>query len=79
MFTIEQVAQRYGVTQHTVLGWVRAGEMRAVNVGRRPGGRRPRWRITQAALDEFEAGRTAAAPPPRAVRRKNAGDVIAFY
>jgi excisionase family DNA binding protein len=46
MYTIQDLQRRYGVTVHTVLGWIRSGELRAVNVGRRRGARKPRWRIT---------------------------------
>jgi excisionase family DNA binding protein len=79
MFTVNDLCQRYAVNEHTVLGWIRSGELRAVNVGRRPGKKKPRWRVPQAALDAFEASRTPTAPPPRKARRKRAGDVVAFY
>jgi len=35
-----------------VLGWIRRGELRAVN-GADQNGKRPRWRIPPEALDEF--------------------------
>lgn len=59
MFTVQEIQRRYGVTVHTVLGWIRAGELRAVNVGRAPGKKKPRWRITEHALEQFELARTA--------------------
>jgi hypothetical protein len=59
--------------------WIRAGELLAVNVGRTPNGRKPRWRIPQSALDAFEAARTPSAPAPRAKGRKQSGDVVTFY
>ena len=64
MFTVQDVQRRYGVTVHTVLGWIRSGELRAVNVGRRLGAKKPRWRITQQALDAFEQLRTPIHPCP---------------
>ena len=76
--TVRDVCERYGVSEHTVLAWINSGELRAVNVGRRPGAKKPRWRITQAALEAFELARTATPPPPRTRRRKPA-DVIEFY
>jgi excisionase family DNA binding protein len=76
--SVHDLTERYGVSEHTVLGWIRSGELRAVNVGRRPGGKKPRWRITQEALQAFEAIRTPTSPPPRA-RRKKPADVIEFY
>jgi Helix-turn-helix domain len=79
MYTVQDIQRRYSVTVHTVLGWIRSGELRAVNVGRRPGARKPRWRITQAALEAFELARTPTPAPPRARRKKRPADVIEFY
>jgi hypothetical protein len=76
---VQDIQDRYGVTVHTVLGWIHSGELRAINVGRRPGTRKPRWRITQAALDAFEALRTPNAPAPRVRRQKQPAGVIEFY
>jgi len=65
---------------HTVLGWIRAGELKAVNVGRAPDGRKPRWRITQSAIDSFELARTPTAAPARvAGQKKQPSGVVEFY
>jgi excisionase family DNA binding protein len=58
MYTVQDICERYGVTVTTVLAWIDGGELSAINVGRRPGARKPRWRITQEALDAFEQLRT---------------------
>jgi hypothetical protein len=80
MFTVEAIRQRYQVTEATVLGWIKAGELRAINVGRNPGSRRPRWRISQAALDDFEAVRTTGAPVQQRKNRRRLDDgIIQFY
>jgi hypothetical protein len=79
MFTVQDLQRRYGVTVHTVLGWIRSGELRAVNVGRRPGAKKPRWRITQAALEAFELSRTPTPSAPKARRKKRTEGVIQFY
>lgn len=79
MFTVLDLQNRYGVTVHTVLGWIKTGELRAVNVGRRLGAKKPRWRITEEALQEFELLRTPNPPLPRARRRKRQAEVIEFY
>lgn len=79
-YTINDLMQRYSVTQQTVLGWIHSGELRAINVGRAPGKKKPRWRITQQSLDAFEALRTPSPPQPRTRRRKQATtDVVEFY
>jgi excisionase family DNA binding protein len=79
MYTVQDIQRRYGVTEHTVLGWVHSGELKAVNVGRTPKAKKPRWRITQEALEAFEQLRTTTPTPPRARRRKQPADVIPFY
>ena len=77
--TVREVAERYGVGEHTVLGWIRTtGELKAVDVSRRLGGR-PRWRITPEAIETFELLRTPTPPPPRTRRRRRQPEVIEFY
>jgi hypothetical protein len=55
--------------------------LKAVNVGRSAKTKRPRWRITQAALDAFEASRTPTATVETSgkARRKKPTDVREFY
>jgi excisionase family DNA binding protein len=77
--SVRDVCERYSVSEHTVLGWIRSGELRAINVGRRLGAKKPRWRITAEALEAFEILRTPTSPPPRPKRRKRPADVIEFY
>jgi excisionase family DNA binding protein len=77
--TVKAVAERYAVSEHTVLGWVRSGELRAINVGRRLGAGKPRWRISELALANFELLRTPTPPLPKIRPRKRVGGVIEFY
>jgi excisionase family DNA binding protein len=77
--SVRDLCERYGVSQHTVLAWIHGGQLRAINVGRQPGGKKPRWRITQQALEAFELARTPSPPPPRARPRKQPGEVVRFY
>jgi excisionase family DNA binding protein len=77
--TVRQVAEHHAVSDRTVLAWIRAGELRAVNVTRRPGAGKPRWRITQEALAAFEQRRTPTPVAPQTRRRKRPADVIEFY
>ena len=79
-YTPADIAARYRVTPETVAAWIRAGELSAVNVGRRANTKKPRWRITADALAAFEAARAAApTPTPARSRRKRPDDVIQFY
>jgi hypothetical protein len=79
VLTIRDLTERYGVGEHTVLSWIKTGELRAINCGRRQGSKKPRWRITAEALAAFELVRTHNPPPPRTRRRKQQADVIQFY
>jgi transposase len=78
--SVRQVAERYTVGQHTVLGWIASGELTAINVARNPAGK-PRWRITSEALQAFEMLRAAqpATPEPRRRRRRQAAGAVEFY
>jgi excisionase family DNA binding protein len=78
-YSIRDIAEQYGVGLHTVLAWVRSGDLRAINVGRRMGAGKPRWRITQEALEAFTQLRAATQPQPKAPRRRRPADVIEFY
>lgn len=78
--TVSEVAERYSVDEHTVLAWItKTGELRALSVSKKPGSRKPRWRITPEALTSFESLRTHSPPPPRTRRRRQPADVIEFY
>ena len=79
VLSVKELCERYGVNEHTVLGWIKSGELKAINVGRRPGAKKPRWRITADALATFELIRTNNLPLPRTRRRKQSADVISFY
>lgn len=65
--TPKAVAARLGVGVGKVLGWIRRGQLRALDVASEPGpGKRHRWRITPADLAAFEEQRATGhlpAPP----------------
>jgi excisionase family DNA binding protein len=77
---VAQTAEHFGVSQHTVLAWIRAGDLAAINVGRTFGGK-PRWRITEQSIAAFELLRSAstAPQPERTPRRKSRAKVVEFY
>jgi excisionase family DNA binding protein len=80
MLTVSDLMARFGVNETTVLGWIHSGELKAVNVGRRAGLKRPRWRVSAEAVAAFEAARTATpTPTARATRRRRSNHVVEFY
>lgn len=76
-YTVRDLTERYGVGEHTVLGWIKRGELRAIDVSRNRGGK-PRWRISAESLAAFELARTVS-PPPQRTRPKKQPSVIEFY
>jgi excisionase family DNA binding protein len=79
-YSIKQVAERFGVSIKTVLLWIKSGELRAVNCSRSLASKKPRYRVSQESLTEFELLRQApTASTTRRRKRKQPNDVIQFY
>lgn len=76
--TPPQIAKRYGVSEEKVIGWVRRGELRAINLAARRTGR-PRWKIAYADLVAFESARAAVPAPPTTRRRRKSSDVTEYF
>lgn len=74
--TPPEAAKLLRVDPETVIGWIRAGELRASNLARR-GTTRPRFRIAREAIDAFLAGREIHRRPTP--RKRTAGRVIKFF
>jgi hypothetical protein len=74
--TPPELARRYGVNVGKVLGWVHSGELNALNLASRLGGR-PRYFIRRQDLEDFEtrrstqAGSLACLNAPRRPRQTN--------
>ncbi|MCA9062831.1 MAG: helix-turn-helix domain-containing protein [Planctomycetaceae bacterium] len=75
-----ELANNWGIGVDKVLNWIRNGHLKAINVASTETGR-PRYRITEDAISEFQEARRPVPPPklPRTRRRKPAGDVIEFF
>ncbi len=78
--TPPKYAEELGVNADKVLAWIRSGELCAIDVSAKRGGR-PRWRITPEAITEFEARRSAMVPAKTTTRRRRrtSPDVIEFF
>ena len=70
MLTPPEAAKRLGVSPQTVIWWIRAGELPAINIGRRSA-RRPRFRITEDDFERFLEGRRVQ-PATKPARRRRA-------
>lgn len=79
--TLAQVCSELGVNKTELAsGWIKAGLLRAANVGR-AGGTRPTYRIRREDLDAFIASRTAipAAKSERRSRRRKLAYVTRYF
>ena len=78
--TPRALARRYRVSPDKVLGWIRSGELRAINVATKPGGR-PRFLIDEKDIAAFEERRAAVQVQAGSVRhkRRRTPDVIQYY
>jgi hypothetical protein len=70
-WTVRDVAGRYRVGMDKVRGWIRRGELRAVNTATALCGK-PRWVVTNEAMAEFERRRSSTPPAkPQRMRQKH--------
>jgi excisionase family DNA binding protein len=77
--TPAEVAELWGVAASTVIGWIKSGRLRAVNVSKNASSQRPRYRIDSADLADFERLRQVGAPEPAPSRRKKTPGLIERY
>jgi hypothetical protein len=76
-YTVRDVARRYRVGEDKVRGWIRRGELAAVNTAGVQCGK-PRFVVTAEALIAFEQRRAAANPKPAPRRKRRAAEVDYF-
>ena len=76
------IGRRYGVAPAKVIGWIESGELSALNLAG-PDCTRPRYHVTEAALEQFEASRRVVpdgGPSAiRRLRRKSAGATKDYF
>jgi hypothetical protein len=73
-FTPPQLARQSGLGIDKVLGWIRTGALRAVNLATKAG-QRPRWYVDQDDWEQFLQSRSnqvGASPAPARRRPQNA-------
>ena len=75
----QEIAKRHRVGVEKVINWIKKGELSAFDVGTVRGSQRPRFRVTESALENFEKNRTVVAPPPRARRRRRDTSIREYF
>jgi excisionase family DNA binding protein len=77
--TPPEIAKELRVRESKVGSWIKSGQLTAVDVSERPGGR-PRWRIRRDDLDDFLRRRQSQPPPPKPIRRRRRPEgIIQFF
>ena len=74
--TPPELAARYGCNASKVRGWIRDGELAAIDLATR-GSSKPRYKISPEAIAEFERRRSAT-PRPRPIRRRRPAAIKSF-
>jgi len=77
-YSVADLCRRWLVGGDKIHGWIRRGELIAVNVATSLSGR-PQWRITPESVEQFERRRTSVPPPKSPPRRRKRTDEIDFY
>ncbi|MGA2061330.1 MAG: helix-turn-helix domain-containing protein [Thermoguttaceae bacterium] len=77
--TPPQLAARYGCDVHKILTLIHIGDLPAIDVATKPGGR-PRYLIDERDVEAFERRRSVQAPSPTPTRRRaKQPDIIQFF
>lgn len=75
--SLKDISKRWSCKTEKVSYFIESGQLIAINVASNPKGRKPRWRITQEALDNFERMRsTVPAPKPIPRQRRRANETM---
>jgi len=72
--SVNQVAERLGVSRWVVRGWISNGELRAIDMSVNRPSKRPRLMVAQADLDAF-LERRATSPPMRVRQRPHSNGI----
>jgi Helix-turn-helix domain len=75
--TPPELARLWGISPEKIVGWIRSGELAAVNMATNRQGR-PRWAIDIEAVRAFERSRAATPVPTPRRRRRQAEEYIRF-
>lgn len=76
-FSVADLCRRWKIGADKIHGFLRRGELIAVNVAASLSGR-PQWRIPAESVEQFERRRSSAPPPKPARRRKQTVEVDYF-
>ena len=64
------LAKQWGISADKIVGFIRKGELRAIDVSSNRGSPRPRYLIDVRDIERFEQSRAVVAPQPTTRRRR---------
>jgi transposase len=73
-----QIARRLRVKPSKVIRWIRTGELTAIDVSEKRGGR-PRWHVAPEDLQRFLESRSSRRPARATRRRKAIAQVTEYF
>ena len=74
------IARSRGVNVVKILDFIKSGELRATNYAASQCGKLPRWRVSPADLEAFDAARAAVPrPTPSRQKQRPRGHVVEFF
>jgi hypothetical protein len=76
-YSVADLCRRWKVGSEKVYGFIRRGELIAVNIAACLAGR-PQWRVTVESVRQFERRRSSA-PPPKPARRRKQTIAVDYY
>ncbi len=68
------LAKMWGVSADKIVGFIRSGELKAIDVSSDRESVRPRYLIDRADIEAFELSRAVVAPAPKPKRRRRRRD-----
>jgi hypothetical protein len=77
-YSVADLCRRWKVGADKVHGFIRRGELVAVNVAANLSGK-PQYRVTPEAVAEFEKRRSSAPLPPPPRRRRRSAGAVDYY
>lgn len=77
--TPPQLAEQWGVSPDKIIGWIRSGELRAIDISTKRGSPRPRYLVDRRDIEAFELARAVIPPAPRQRRRRRDPAVKEYF
>ena len=73
-YTPPQLAEMWGISPDKVVGFIKAGELKAIDISSNRGSVRPRYLIDQRDIEVFELARAVVPPAAKTKRRPRRRD-----